>query len=72
MDNRIKRIPTCEMSKVYLVCESWVNGMSPDIQRSEGKLRKGKCLDTGPINEDEITSVCPDLTDTLMKGEGIF
>ena len=44
-------------------------GMSPDIQRSKGKLRKGKCLDTGPINEDEIASVSPNLPDTPMKGE---
>ena len=70
MDNRITEYPLASIpKKVYLALRELGRGHQPDIQRSEGKLRKGKWLDTGPINEDEIASVCPDLPDTPMKGE---
>ena len=71
MDNRIKEYPLASIpKKVYLALRELGRIYQPDIQRSEGKLRKGKCLDTGPINEDETASMCPNLPNTSTRGIG--
>lgn len=70
MDNRITEYPLADFGKksVSGYRERWVVSTWSDIQRSKGKLRKGKCLDTGPINEDETASMCPNLPNTSTRG----